>query len=203
MPGGFAGRLDLTDSAIIIQAADAQAAAFALEEATAQAGGGRNDGSQGLWTGRGITSSVAAADIEGVHGVAVVPNDSSVFGGMDPMLGVFRGELVDSNSVIAAYTLTGDVDLDGAITARDYFAIDSGRARRLAGYAFGDLDYSGDVADAADYMLIDRAFLWQHEGAPLGAAAAVVPEPSSVVVLLGALLVPRRRYARPASRPLA
>ena len=58
MPGGFAGKLDLTDSAVIIQATSSQLAAFALEEATAQAGGGRNDGNQGLWTGGGITSRV-------------------------------------------------------------------------------------------------------------------------------------------------
>jgi hypothetical protein len=192
MPGGFAGKLDLTDSAIIIQAADAQAAAFALEEATAQAGGGRNDGTQGPWTGRGITSIVAAAGLDDVHGVAVILNDNAVFGDSGPIFTSFRGEAVDTNSVIAAFTLNGDVDLDGKITARDYFAIDAGRAMARLGYGFGDFHYSGGPADAVDYMLIDRAFLWQHEAAAPGAPAAAVPEPAALISLLGALALGRR-----------
>jgi hypothetical protein len=108
------------------------------------------------------------------------------------MLTSFRGELVDANSVIVAYTLTGDVDLDGRITSRDYFAIDAGRALRRIGYAFGDFDYSGGPADAADYLLIDRAFLWQQGGAPVVLAAGAVPEPSCFILVLAALPLARR-----------
>jgi hypothetical protein len=61
----------------------------------------------------------------------------------------------------------GDADDDGRVTAGDYFAIDRGRAMRLAGFENGDLDRSGGYADADDYMLLDRAFVAGQQPAAL------------------------------------
>src|SRR5687767_11558108 len=54
--------------------------------------------------------------------------------------------------------ILGDVNYDGRVNIDDYFAVDSGYAQRRATYDHGDVDRSG-VIDAADYLLLDRAFL--------------------------------------------
>jgi hypothetical protein len=140
---------------------------------TALIASARNTGSSGLWSGPGLTTSSATA----VSGLGV---------------GAQAG-----GGVLVKFTYTGDADLNGKVDILDFFAIDRGRAMRLGGWGNGDFDYSGGPPTAADYVLIDRAFLAQ--GTPLAtgipAHAAAVPEPAGVValVLLAPIGLRRRR----------
>ena len=88
---------------------------------------------------------------------------------------------------------------DGRVTIADYFAADRGRALRLTGWANGDFDGSGGAADAADYMLLDRAFLNQSLASP-AAAPRQVPEPSATATLAVFAGLLQRRWHRPARR---
>jgi hypothetical protein len=87
-----------------------------------------------------------------------------------PLLGQLAGQALTTDMVLVRFAPAGDSDLDGRITPRDYFAIDTGRAMSLGGYAHGDFDYSGGNGTADDYMLIDRVFLMP---APQTASSAV------------------------------
>jgi hypothetical protein len=97
---------------------------------------------------------------------------------------------------------SGDANNDCQIDIPDFFAIDRGRAQRLTGWSNGDFDLSGGRPDAADYMLIDRAFL--SPGQPLSTpTAGLVPEPTLfTLAAAGACSIalrPRRQRALPAS----
>jgi hypothetical protein len=98
--------------------------------------------------------------------------------GLTTRLGSFGIHMAD----LAFVYLPGDTDFDADVDIDDYFDIDNGDAMDLTGYENGDFNYSGVAGDADDYMLIDRAFLRQHAGAPVGGgalgagpAAAVLP----------------------------
>lgn len=152
----------------------------------------RNGGANGVWTGFGITSSVAAANPKKITGLAVIVNND---GAGNTIHANFAGETVGIHDVLVKYTYNGDADLNGKIDADDYFRIDSGFALKLTGYRDGDFDYNG-IVDADDYFLIDNAFVNQNGVLGLDApASAAVPEPSTIALLATALsgLVARRR----------
>lgn len=67
--------------------------------------------------------------------------------------------------------MAGDANGDGKVHIADYLRIDRGSARGLTGFSNGDFNYSGGPPDAADYFIIDQAYLAQH-AAPGGAAPA-------------------------------
>jgi len=164
-----------------------------------------------LWTGNGITSSVAAnPDINsgnllmevGVR-TAVDPGDENGFA-MSPMTTL---EYVDvpADSVVVKFTYAGDADLDGNIDLDDYAVIDwyaqfgvTGAA--TTGWMTGDFDLNG-VIDLNDYGLIDWAALFQ--GGDLGSASGMssmaVPEPATMGLMalgLAAMALRRRRAAK-------
>src|SRR5688572_9214037 len=105
---------------------------------------------------------------------------------------------ISPDDVLVKYTYFGDTNLDGRVSIADYLAIDRGFARGSTGWANGDFDYSGAI-DGTDFFLIDQAFLGQGSalnGTSAGAApsaAAAVPEPSILCLLIGTLLALRRR----------
>ena len=183
------GLLDLADNALVVQATAATRTDM-LERLTSQVRAARNHGSTGLWTGKGITSSVAADN--SLAGLAVMVNQAAD-GSL--LYSEFGGLPVDANSVLIGYTLNGDSNLDGKIDAVDYFRIDQGFLTRGKTYRDGDLDYSGHV-DASDYCLIDEAFLRQS-GSPAKPmrTAVAIPEPGVLLVglALAGLLTRRRR----------
>jgi hypothetical protein len=156
--------LDLSDNDLIFQSAPASRATD-LAALSALLASGRNTGA--LWTGPGIHSSAAANDPAHLTGLAITLNDD---GTGSPVRSEFAGEAVDANSILVKHTYDGDANLDGRINISDFFAIDAGFGLGRAGYAHGDFDYSGGLADADDYMRIDRAFLAQ--GSPLSPPAA-------------------------------
>ena len=185
------GTFDIADNAMILKiSSDAELRDWI-----------RSARANGAWTGKGLTSSAAAADPRDITtiGYALNNNGQEI---IEPLYEFFGGQPAELNDFLVRYTYNGDANLDGKVDISDYFNIDLGRAARETGWINGDFDHSGGVPDAADYMLIDRAFLSQ--GAPLSAGAGValpgvsastVPEPRAAVAALIAVagLLRRRR----------
>ncbi len=128
-------------------------------------------GSNGAWTGSGITSSAAAASPTNMA-LAVVLNDTNQSGTLSgtPLIGAsspfnnglttFDGQSnVADGDVLVKYTYYGDALLTGSVIAGDYTQIDNGfaSAGALTGWFNGDFNYDGKI-DGDDYTLIDNAF---------------------------------------------
>jgi hypothetical protein len=181
------GQLDVDDNMLVV------AATASNQQQVLQAIGNLvRSGRSNSWTGDGIVSSAARQDLTKVTGLVVIPNTNGTAG--VPLFDTIGGKLVSSTSVLVKYSFNGDVNLDGAIDAADYFRIDSGFLTQPGGYQNGDLNFDGAV-DAADYFLVDSAFLAQT--GPLSVLPTTpVPEPAALsLLLLGSLctLVRRRR----------
>jgi hypothetical protein len=187
------GTLDVADNALVVQAT-AETRGAVLEEVERLIASARSGGTSGTWSGRGITSSSAAAQPT-LTQLAAFVNDK---GDGTPLFETFHGTPVDANSVVVGYTYNGDANVDGRVNADDYFRIDSTFLEQPAAptFAEGDFNYDRRV-DADDYFLIDSAFLGQEEGTLRGMAlkAVSVPEPgvAMVVVAGGAVMAMRRR----------
>ena len=138
---------------------------------------GANDLIVSLGDPAALAQLIAAGKITGAP-----PNPLTTYG-----VGITGGQ------ALVKHTYFGDADLDGRVTARDYFAIDRGRAMGLTLWANGDFNYSGGPPNADDYALIDRAFLGQ--GTPMAPAMrpAAVPEPALAAMAALAALAARRR----------
>jgi autotransporter-associated beta strand protein len=150
----------------------------------------------GTWRGTGITSSAAAAD----------PSSMSVGYAVNAELPLgpytnFRGQSVDTTSVLIRGTRIGDATLDGVVDDNDVtvvgatFGMTSG-----ANWGLGDFDYDGDVDDN-DVTLVSA--LYNPSALPIPApeaavgSVAAVPEPASWLMLtwagVGAALLGWRR----------
>jgi autotransporter-associated beta strand protein len=136
----------------------------------------------GTWRGAGITSSAAAANANTLS-VGYAANAELPFGPYTS----FRGQPVDSTSVLIRGTRIGDATLDGVVDDRDVtivgatFGMQSG-----ATWALGDFDYDGDVDDG-DMTLVSA--LYNPAALPVGTPEAAgggltaVPEPASWLML--------------------
>jgi len=161
-----------------------------------QISAGRNGGS---WTGDGITSSAAAADVLAGGGTA-----STALGYADNSdagmgLTTFGGQPVDSKSILLRYTLLGDANLDGKVNLSDFAALRGNFGTTSnATWDQSDFDYDGKV-NLSDFAIL-RAHFGQSlpaglVGASVPAAAAAspmlapVPEPATVVLAAAAGLI--------------
>jgi hypothetical protein len=138
--GSYLGKVDLKDHDLLVSGGS-------LAELEDMVGHGRNDG--GYWVGNGIGSSVAAGDGRRVTGIGVIK---------------------EADAILVKYSWNGDADLDGDLDADDYAKIDAGYAEGLLGYRNGDFNYSGGMANADDYFLIDLAY--GEQSLVLGAMAS-------------------------------
>ena len=194
--------LDITNNAGVLE----YSGASPLATVRAQVLSGRGaTGFGATWTGRGITSSTAAA------ANATEPEARSVGYAENSTLPLgayanFRGQAVDNTSILMAYTRTGDANLDGLVNDDDVTIVGATYAPGVpnAHWALGDFDYNGFVDDD-DVTLL--GVFYNPAAPPLVAPAsaeagqlAAVPEPSSVMLLASAcgaiLLVARRRRVR-------
>ncbi|HJS06079.1 MAG TPA: endo-1,4-beta-xylanase, partial [Pirellulales bacterium] len=108
-------------------------------------------GSSGLgasWNGSGITSGVAA------QANLLEPESRSVGFAENTALplgpvATFRGQSLDETTVLIAYTLTGDANLDGMVNDDDVTIVGATYAPTAASphWALGDFDFNGFVDD--------------------------------------------------------
>ena len=147
------------------------------------------------WNGMGITSSAAAA------ANAAEPESRAIGYAENAALPAgpyteFRGEPVDTTSVLITYTRTGDANLDGTVNDDDVTIMSSNYAPGVSKpfWALGDFDYNGFVDD--DDVTLLGAFYNPNATPLIGASPAIpnttvpVPEPRTAsLVVIGLLIV--------------
>ncbi len=166
----------------------------------------RSGYAEGLWTGTGITSSLAAASLAtntplNIGIVDFTPNANG-FGSSI----TFEGQILTTSAVLVRLTymddlvLAGDMQFANAASDALYFAANYGTGTT---WNVGDLNHDG-VIDTSDALLFAANYavgLPSLDGstgnaAALGGASAAVPEPSSFVLAgLGLLMLLHRRRA--------
>jgi hypothetical protein len=141
----------------------------------------------GYWDGKGIVSSMAAADTNFYTGVGVLDNSLAQFTEFGSVSGLVGTE------ILVRYTFYGDADLNGVVDFdNDYILWQTGFLNGYTGWVFGDFNHDGVVDFDNDYILWQTLFLNQPT---LPAGSAAVPEPATLVLLsLGAIsLLTNRR----------
>jgi hypothetical protein len=184
------GKLDLTNNGAIIDYTGTSPAANVRAQILAGRGG---SGLGKTWNGQGITSSAAmaaAATEPESRSVAYAENSALPLGAYT----TFRGQTVDSTSVLMAFTRTGDANLDGVVNDDDVTVVGASYAPGVAGasWATGDFDYNGFVDDD-DVTLL--GVFYNPSAAPLlgspPGTVTAVPEPAAfyMAILAVAFLV--------------
>ena len=186
--------LDITDRALVLDYTEPEPNPTSQIRSYIIAGRGTT-GFGATWTGMGITSSTAAADvIENPEStsVAYAHNGSLPLGPYT----TFEGSAVDNSAVLIRYTRTGDANLDGRVDDTDVTILGASYAPGVPqpSWALGDFDYNGFV-DEADSTLI--GVFYNPSAPPISASmpptssgVAAVPEPATWLTLsLGALFL--------------
>jgi hypothetical protein len=193
--------LDLTDNTAIVYQSPAS-------DVRAQLISGRGGPGLGApWTGNGVTSSAVAAANQASpeeYSIGYAENGSLPLG----PYAEFHGFPVEDESVLLAYTRTGDANLDGVVDDDDVTILSAAYAPGVPQphWALGDFDYNGFVDDD-DVTLL--GVFYDPITAPLptpagGRSVTAVPEPSAIALValaaltatLGAGLRCRRGNAR-------
>jgi autotransporter-associated beta strand protein len=200
------GKLDLMTNGLAVHYAAGNDAAV-LASVRAQVIAGYNpsapNAGDGTWNGTtGITSSAAAANALSAVGYALA---SDVLPFTNGTTDTFLGTTVDKNTVIARYTLSGDLNLDGSVDfldlaklAQSYNVTDGTRQ-----WSTGDVNFDGNT-DFLDLAKMAQNYNTALPSAPipgapadfqadLARAFASVPEPSTLGVLAMGLLMLGRR----------
>jgi autotransporter-associated beta strand protein len=205
------GKLDLTTNGLAIHYAAGNDAAV-LASTRAQIIAGYNPSSptagDGTWNG---TTGITSSSIGSLNAIGYALA-SDVLPFTNGTTDTFLGTTVDKNTVVARYTLSGDLNLDGSVDfldlaklAQSYNVTDGTRQ-----WSTGDVNYDGNT----DFL--DLAKMAQNYNTALGAPAvpgasvdfnadlarafAAVPEPGTISILgIGAVaLLARRRNRRAA-----
>jgi hypothetical protein len=166
--------LDLADNDLILHstAGNRLAALAQLQDLV------RSGRAGGAWTGKGITSSLAAGSTMRNVGLAVLLNDK---GDGTTVRDTFAGEPADVNSILVKHTWNGDADVNGLVDADDFMLTDRGFLGEYepGGWYRGDFNGDGQT-NIDDYFLIDLASRTQSgplSGAGVGPAAVAPPAP--------------------------
>lgn len=176
-------------------------------------GNGNGSIDNGNWTitSAALTQLAESANPGGADGSLAVGNDISLGNAwIGALLKDLTATYTDLNGDVMAMqvvylgddNILGDLNTDGLIDASDWLIFITNNQSDMSGlnvpqaYRLGDLD--GDLDnDIVDYMMFRAAFEAQNtEPGAFEAMLASVPEPSSLVLLLGgACLLGRRRSA--------
>jgi hypothetical protein len=152
----------------------------------------------GSWRGTGLTSSVAAA----VDGDPNQPYKTGVGYATASSLGIVGSgtvdqQHVDDTTVVIAYTLLGDSNMDGSVDSNDFALLAANYGKTGQQWLDGDYNYDGTV-NALDF----NALATNYGAAPINGAiadsaplGAVVPEPATIGLLLvgGFMFAAQRR----------
>ena len=160
------------------------------------------DTSTNIFGARWLQMSVVASllgdfDGDGALSAADIDLLSSEMGGADLDFDTNADGIIDINdhehwvtSPDYANTFLGDVNLDGVVDFPDFLALSAGFGNS-GGWAEGDFDGNGQV-EFPDFLALSANY-----GESANAAAAV-PEPNSLLLLMASLAaVARRRQERP------
>lgn len=143
----------------------------------------RNARGANTWTGRGISSTNAAA----------APNDFAIGFAEASAIGspaTFAGEAIDSTTVLARFTRMGDANLDRTVGIGDFSLLAANFNISSSTWAKGDFDFNG-ITNLGDFALLAANF-GQTVAADLP-RGNTVPEPALASLLSVALLGRRRR----------
>ena len=144
----------------------------------------------GSWTGPGIGSSDAAADPN--HRAAIGYADAGELGKIGQQFG---GVTVSGPSVLVAYTIFGDANLDRVVDTLDFnnLAANFGKTNQV--WSHGDFNYDGTV-DTLDFNFLAANFGRTASVDLPAVTGSLVPEPATIafaVLGAGALVARRRR----------
>src|SRR5262249_49748231 len=139
----------------------------------------------GSWNGIGINSS-AAASANPAHPMAVGYAEASALGIVGS--GTFGGFTVDDSSVVASYTLAGDLNLDQTVNSADFMAM-ALHFGMPGTWTDGDVNYDG-VVNAIDFNYLATNFGAVSSTSALG---TLVPEPAMALAIVWLAMVRRDR----------
>jgi hypothetical protein len=141
----------------------------------------------GDWSGPQLTSSAAAtaaADSNALYKTALGYAEASAL-----QVGTFDGRSVDTTTILIAYTITGDANLDRTVNTSDFTALAAHFGSTTAGWNDGDFNYDG-VVNAIDFNVIATNF---GSALPTASLGLVVPEPQLFAAACAFALTRRRR----------
>ncbi len=165
------GKLDLGANDMIVSGGGTAGPAAVANAAAVFSAISSARGTNGQWTGPGITSSSVASKFH-TMALGMELNDTNSIGSASvsgtpsgtPITTTFDGQTVANGDVLVKYTYVGDADLSGRVSASDYTLIDSAFnynktavGTKISGWVNGDFNYDGKI-DGDDYSLIDNAF---------------------------------------------
>lgn len=110
----------------------------------------------GTWTGGGIRSGTAAADVSKLHGVGS-GEASAALGLTGPATTGYLGETVDATTLLVRATLAGDADLSGTVDFNDFLVLQNNFGQPGGTYAQADFNYDG-VDDFNDFLMLQNSF---------------------------------------------
>jgi autotransporter-associated beta strand protein len=146
-PAAPTGSLDVGSGAVIVNfpAGGSDPSSIVRQQIIAGRGGVSIVGD---WSGRGITSSAAAAtnrNSAGARSVAYANNGKLPLG---PYFS-YRGSSLDDTSILITFTRTGDANLDGVVNDADVTIVSATYAPGISQpfWSYGDFDYNGFVDD--------------------------------------------------------
>ncbi len=166
----------------------------------------------GLWTGKGIISSLAKAAANSAAPLNLGLLDFTPGQHNQPTSIFFAGQTITTSAVLVRLTYMDDLILAGDMTQGNASYTDGQpcrfrgqlRPRAIATWTVGDLNHDG-VIDTSDALIFSANYVvglpsldgTTGNAASLGGIAAAVPEPSSITLTiaaaLGALVIARRR----------
>lgn len=140
------GTLDLRDNAFVLNYTGLNPYSLVASAVTS----GRNGGS---WDGIGLTSSLASATNRKIVGYAMAGQVATSF----PT--TFGGQPIDGTSVLARYTLAGDLNLNQGVDFTDLLRMSQNYGGVGLDYASGNVDFDSEGnVDFNDLLIVSQNY---------------------------------------------
>jgi hypothetical protein len=165
-PGGL---LDVTNTALTINYGSNASPNVTIRSYISN---GYNIGSS-LWTGKGITSTSAAAD-PGHHSVAFADGADGVVTNLPAGISssIPNGGVLPADTELVTYAYAGDANLDGKVDFNDFVAISTHFLANDINWDHGNFNYDG-VIDFNDFVILSTNF---GDGVTGGDGVGATPE---------------------------